>query len=297
MNKDSLETYLNIVKTRSFTKTAEYMFISQSAVSNRLVSLENELGVKLLERRPGQKGIDLTQKGIEFTTYAQRYLDLDRQVRDWTSGNTTEVLRVASVVSLTEYILQDFFFQLLSRRSQSITLSTHWTDRIIAMLENREADIGLTPRVFRSKSIQVSPIFDEPLYLVSNTKVSDYPDFVDVKTLKRANEIHFDWGLSFMDWHDRQLNPFETPLAITDTTQLIPKLLQLPGSFSIIPLGLFKHYDDKDLKLSRITPAPPPRTCYLLRLKEPASNKLESILHFETEFRQYAKGVDNLLQR
>ena len=48
MNKDSLETYLNIVKTRSFTKTAEYMFISQSAVSNRLVSLENELGVKLL---------------------------------------------------------------------------------------------------------------------------------------------------------------------------------------------------------------------------------------------------------
>ena len=105
MNKDSLETYLNIVKTRSFTKTAEYMFISQSAVSNRLVSLENELGVKLLERRPGQKGIDLTQKGIEFTTYAQRYLDLDRQVKDWTSGNTTEVLRVASVVSLTEYIL------------------------------------------------------------------------------------------------------------------------------------------------------------------------------------------------
>ena len=158
------------------------------------------------------------------------------------------------------------------------------------MLENREADIGLTPRVFRSKSIQVSPIFDEPLYLVSNAKVSDYPDFVDVKTLKRANEIHFDWGLSFMDWHDRQLNPFETPLAITDTTQLIPKILQLPGSFSIIPLGLFKHYDDKDLKLSHITPAPPPRTCYLLRLKEPASNKLESILHFETEFRRMPKA-------
>lgn len=297
MNKDTLETYLNIVKTHSFTKTAEHMFISQSAVSNRLVSLENELGVKLLERSPGQKGIDLTQKGKEFTEYAQRYLDLERQVRDWTSGNTTEVLRVSSVVSLTEYILKDFFFQLLSSRNLSITLSTHWTDRIISMLENREADIGLTPRVFYSKSIQASPIFDEPLYLVSNTKVSDYPECVDTKTLKRANEIHFDWGLNFMEWHDRQLNPYETPLAVTDTTQIIPKLLRLPGSFSIIPRGLFKHYNDPDLRLSYITPAPPPRTCYLLRLKEPCSNKLDSILHFESAFRQYARGVDDLLLR
>ena len=55
MNDEVLETYLNIVKTHSLTKTAENMFISQSAVSNRLISLENELNVKLIERSPGQK--------------------------------------------------------------------------------------------------------------------------------------------------------------------------------------------------------------------------------------------------
>lgn len=63
MNDEVLETYLNIVKTHSLTKTAENMFISQSAVSNRLISLENELNVKLIERSPGQKGIMLTQRG------------------------------------------------------------------------------------------------------------------------------------------------------------------------------------------------------------------------------------------
>ena len=57
MNDEVLETYLNIVKTHSLTKTAENMFISQSAVSNRLISLEKELNVKLIERSPGQKGI------------------------------------------------------------------------------------------------------------------------------------------------------------------------------------------------------------------------------------------------
>ena len=54
MNLEILETYVNVVKTRSFTKTAESMFISQSAVSNRLAKLESELNVKLVERRPGQ---------------------------------------------------------------------------------------------------------------------------------------------------------------------------------------------------------------------------------------------------
>ena len=46
MNDEALETYLNIIKTHSLTKTAENMFISQSAVSNRLISLESESGAE-----------------------------------------------------------------------------------------------------------------------------------------------------------------------------------------------------------------------------------------------------------
>ena len=73
------------------------MFISQSAVSNRLISLEKELNVKLIERSPGQKGILLTQKGEEFVQFAKRHQELNRQIQDWSRGDVTEVLRVASV--------------------------------------------------------------------------------------------------------------------------------------------------------------------------------------------------------
>ena len=64
MNDEALETYLNIIKTHSLTKTAENMFISQSAVSNRLISLEKELNVKLIDRSPGQKGV-VSDSGLE----------------------------------------------------------------------------------------------------------------------------------------------------------------------------------------------------------------------------------------
>lgn len=109
MNDEALETYLNIIKTHSLTKTAENMFISQSAVSNRLISLEKELNVKLIDRSPGQKGVVLTQKGEEFVEFAKRHQELNRQIQDWSRGDVTEVLRVASVISLTglcERVLQ-----------------------------------------------------------------------------------------------------------------------------------------------------------------------------------------------
>lgn len=294
MNDEILETYLNIVKTYSLTKTAENMFISQSAVSNRLLSLEKELNVKLIERSPGQRGINLTQKGEEFIEFAERHQELNRQIKDWSRGDVPEVLRVSSVISLTDYV-KGFYRELLGTGKISITLATHWTDRIISMLKNRETDIGITPRVFYSKVVEAVPIFYERLYLVSNRNVSDYPECVDPKTLTRSKEIYFDWGISFVEWHENQMNPLELPLMVTDTTELIPELLRIPGSFSIIPSCIYDNYCDPNLKLSRIVPEPPPRVCYLLKLKEHHSPKWKLIEQFEKEFKEYVKRLGGVL--
>ena len=91
------------------------------------------------------------------------------------------------------------------------------------MLENRETDIGITPRVFYSKVVEAVAIFKEPLFLLS------------------SNEIYFDWGTGFVEWHEKQMNPLDLPLMVTDTTELIPELLRIPNSFSIIPACIFKE--------------------------------------------------------
>ncbi|MBR4578998.1 MAG: LysR family transcriptional regulator [Oscillospiraceae bacterium] len=297
MNSENLETFLEIVKTHSLTKTAEHMFVSQSTVSNRLYNLENELNVKLVERSPGQKGINLTQKGVEFMDFARRYLELGQQVQNWSSGTSQEVLKLSSVVSLNDYVLKGFYIHLLSKREISLVLSTHWTDRIISMLENREIDIGITPRVFYSKAIEVSPVFEEPLFLVSNQAVSNYPDLVDPTRLKRANEIYFDWGHKFVDWHDQQISSREPPLMVTDTTAIIAQLLHIPNTFSIIPRSMFRQLNDPDLKMSRIDPAPPHRMCYLLKSKEAHGEKLKMVQYFEQELRMYIREQEDFFSR
>ena len=186
--------------------------------------------------------------------------------------------------------MKGFYRELLGKGKLSITLATHWTDRIISMLENRETDIGITPRVFYSKAVEAVPIFREPLFLLSSKSVSDYPEVVQAQQLKRSNEIYFDWGTGFVEWHEKQMNPL-----VTDTTELIPELLRIPNSFSIIPACIFKNYHDTELRLSRIVPEPPPRICYLLKLRELHSQKKELIEQFEKEFKEYIRTVEDVI--
>ena len=51
MNLSEIETFLTIVNTKSITKTAELLFLSQPTVSHRLRSLEEELGFSLIIRK------------------------------------------------------------------------------------------------------------------------------------------------------------------------------------------------------------------------------------------------------
>lgn len=61
MNTKNLEYFIKVVETGSFTKAAEESFISQSAISQQIKALEEELGYELMIRN--KKGFTLTDAG------------------------------------------------------------------------------------------------------------------------------------------------------------------------------------------------------------------------------------------
>ena len=83
------------------------------------------------------------------------------------------------------------------------------------MLENRETDIGITPRVFYSKVVEAVAIFKEPLFLLSSKVFLITRRLCRQQQLKRSNEIYFDWGTGFVEWHEKQMNPLD-PAAYGD---------------------------------------------------------------------------------
>lgn len=74
MDLISLESFAALCKYGNFTKAAEYMFISQSALSKRIAALEVELGLQLIERN--SNGVVLTLAGRELLEKSKDILQL-----------------------------------------------------------------------------------------------------------------------------------------------------------------------------------------------------------------------------
>ena len=70
MTLTQLRYLLTIVKTGSFNKAAEQLYVSQPSLTNAVKELEKELGITLFYR--SGRGVTLTGDGTEFLLYAKQ---------------------------------------------------------------------------------------------------------------------------------------------------------------------------------------------------------------------------------
>jgi len=73
MNLDHLKTYIEVVTTGNFSEVAKKLGISQPAVSFQIQKLEQDLGVRLIDRK--QKKLTLTEPGKRLLFFAQKVQD------------------------------------------------------------------------------------------------------------------------------------------------------------------------------------------------------------------------------
>src|SRR5690349_8991290 len=111
MNLRFVEAFYWASALKSVTRAAEKLFITQSALSSRIAALEEELGVLLLDRR--DKQFRLTVAGHRFADYAQRLLEMQRQIKAEMGAGATQAagLRIGAIESvvhswLTEWVQQ-----------------------------------------------------------------------------------------------------------------------------------------------------------------------------------------------
>ena len=95
MRYDALRYFVEIAEQGSINRAAEALYVSQPNLSTAIRSLEEELGVKLLERT--SKGVRLTEEGQSVYVRAKKAfgelkcLELDRRLRDYACPLTLSV--------------------------------------------------------------------------------------------------------------------------------------------------------------------------------------------------------------
>jgi DNA-binding transcriptional LysR family regulator len=171
MDLESLRLFVDLDETKSFSKTAERHFVSQSAVSQRIRGLETEFGHTLVERGKGRPGATFTEAGARLLAGARdliaRMDALKRELAELNDG-VAGSLRVATVYSIGLHVLppglSTFYaaYPLVNVRVEYLR-----TDRIYDALLAGAIDLGIVACPRATPQIEVVPLAGELMVVIA----------------------------------------------------------------------------------------------------------------------------------
>lgn len=144
MNTRFLESFLLVVEMGSFRAAAERLHVTQAAISNRIASLEEELGARVFDRGPGE--LRLTPVGLRLISYGERMLELQKDMLQLgrTDQNLLGSVRIGAIESIVHTWLVPFMQHLQqSYPGIELQLSSESTERLHRSLRDGEVDIAL----------------------------------------------------------------------------------------------------------------------------------------------------------
>lgn len=175
MDLKQLEYFAHVAEMGSFTRAAAYLQVAQPALSRQVRSLEVELRQPLLERNG--RGVTLTEAGKRLLAHARGILQQVERARDDLEdqrGAATGRLAIALPPSVSRTLtapLVKAFREQLPRANLSVVegLSAY----ALEWLAIGRVDCAVVYNVTPSPAIDLQPLLDEPLFLVSARPVGE----------------------------------------------------------------------------------------------------------------------------
>jgi DNA-binding transcriptional LysR family regulator len=168
MNLDHLNTYIEVVKTGNFSEVAKKLGISQPAVSFQIQKLEQDLGVRLIDRK--QKKLTLTEPGKRILSFAQKVQDeygsmLEdiNQLREDVIGN----LFISASTIPGDFILPPLLSEFKALHpSVQIQVIVSDSGQVIEDVENGTYDVGFCGVLPENKDMKAVKIAEDEIVLI-----------------------------------------------------------------------------------------------------------------------------------
>lgn len=150
-----------------FGRAAEACAISQPALSMQIRELERQLGVELIERRPGQ--VALTEIGIEVVQRGERLLAGARDLVDFARHQRqplTGALTLGVIPTLAPYVLPRLLPALQRRYPDvRVTLRETQTRILVDELVRGALDVILLALPIPDAEVETLRLFEDPFWL------------------------------------------------------------------------------------------------------------------------------------
>lgn len=169
MDFKQLESFVEVVRTGSFTRAGEKLFLSQPTVSTHVKQLEDELGIRLVRRTT--KTLELTPKGEEMYEYAASILDMRKRILRLAEEEETRVIHLGVSTIPSAYILPEVlpeFIRLHPDVRVEITQSD--SQGILDRIRDGVFDVGLVGMRTEDEALVFRPFCrDHMVFIAPNT--------------------------------------------------------------------------------------------------------------------------------
>ncbi len=192
-----LQTFLMVIKEKSFSKASAKLGISQPAVTQQIKYIEDYLDTRIVERK--KNGILLTKEGEDLYRIAQR---LEKAI----SSSEKELLKIinkeftfvmGASYAIGNYVLPNYLGEIKKRIDNEVFMNVALSNNIIDQLEDKKIDVALIESpIFRDGIIYREWVEDE-LVLFSNQQLP--------KQVKPEDLMGFDWICRDEASHTRKL--------------------------------------------------------------------------------------------
>jgi len=192
-----LQTFLTVVKEKSFSKASAKLGISQPAVTQQIKFIEDYLDTRIVERK--KNGIKLTKEGEDLFRIANK---LDKAI----TSSEKELLKIinkeftfvmGASYSIGNYVLPAYLGKIKEKINNEVYMRVGLSNEIIDQLEDKKIDVALIESPVFHEGIVYREWAEDELVVFSNQPIP--------KQLKKEDLYKFDWICRDENSHTRKL--------------------------------------------------------------------------------------------
>lgn len=241
MEIKNITTFLKVAGTQNFSKAAEQLGYSQSAVTIQIQQLEKELGIPLFERIG--KRVYLTERGEAFIPYANNILEAADKAQSFCAHekNPCGTLRIGGVESVCTALLPNLLFKFHEMYPEiKITIKSGTTDELMELAKSNEIDciFTLDHKIYSGEWICAAQKTEQIVFVTLKGSAASSGSVIKIQELATKPFILTEIGAAYHYELERLLSKREihiSPILEIGNTETIIHLLKKGMGYSFLP--------------------------------------------------------------
>lgn len=175
---DLYKVFWQVAKNKSFSKAAKVLYMTQPAISQSIMQLENDLDIRLFNRT--SKGVTLTKEGIELFDYVNSAMNLidagEEKILEFKNLTTGE-LKIGVGDTISRYFLLPYLEKFHSCYPNiNFKIVNGTTLELCSILKVGEIDIAICNFPIEDNNLEKQSLFEiQDIFVAGDKYIKNIP--------------------------------------------------------------------------------------------------------------------------